>query len=247
MNIERSLVFPFKAPGAVGKIVLGGLFSALFFTVFFAFVVVGFLIHVLCAALEGRDAKLPDWTNLKGFFYEGLPPVLIILAYSAPIVVITIIEIQIVYFGYFAGIYIWPLELVTLIVISLLLPLALIRCVVNSSLKSAFEFGKIFEFLKTNTKIYLKAWVIAILVSLVAYIIGFIVLLAIGLLSSFGGQSVLMIGLALAALVFFIAQFIAALIMVHLFAQAYRASTPFVDDRDGIIRASMAVPPPLRS
>ena len=218
----------------------------LFFTVFFAFVVIGFLIRFLCAALEGRDAKLPDWSDLQGLFQQGLAPVLITLAYAAPLVLIMIIEIQLVAFGFFAGVFLWPVELLALLFISMLLPLALIRCVIKVSLKSAFEFGKIFEFLRLNFKTYFTAWGVAVLASLAAYLVSFLVLVAIGGAASFLGFGGIVVGLIIVAAVFFIAQFIASLIGVHLFALAYRASTPFSDDSEGIIRASMAVPPPLR-
>jgi len=39
--------------------------------------------------------------------------------------------------------------------------------------------------------------------------------------------------------------FVAGVVNVHVYAQAYRASTSFEDDRDGSLRSSMAIPPPL--
>lgn len=246
MNIERSFSFAFKAPFATRKLALGGVFSLLFFTVFFAFAVVGYVIRILCDVLEGRDANLPDWTDLKGLFSEGLQPVLIILAYGSPLIVLSFVEIQLQLAGLSTGLLLGPIGLLVAIPVSLVLPLALVRFITRGSLKAAFEFRKILEFFTRNVGTYLTAWGLAIAVSTSAAIIGIVPLAATLFLFPIFGMAALKIGLAVALVVWSFATFIASVISVHLYAQAYRASTPFSDDTDGTIRASMAMPPPLR-
>ena len=51
----------------------------------------GYMMRVLCDALEGRDAKLPDW-SLGELFNEGLMPILVVLAYCSPLIAIMILE-----------------------------------------------------------------------------------------------------------------------------------------------------------
>lgn len=246
MNIERSFIFAFKGPTALKKLSLGGLYSFLFFTVYFAFIVVGYVLHVLCDALEGRDAKLPDWSDYKSLFNEGLLPSLIVLVYYSPCIVILFIEIQLGSLVQSTAAISGPILLIFLILISLFLPLALIRSVINGTLKSAFEFPKIVNFIKKNAGNYLTAWGLGVVVNLGSIIISIIALLIAGGLYRLAGTTGLIVGFVLTALVAAFAFFIASVITVHLFAQAYRASTPFIDDQEGTIRASMAVPPPLR-
>ncbi len=246
MNIERSFIFAFKAPASTKKLLLGGVFSALFFTVFFAFVVTGYLMRILCNGLEGRDARLPDWTDLRALFNEGLQPMLIFIVYCSPLIVLSIIEIQLGMVDTFIGPYLLPVHMIVIILMSVFAPLALIRCVINGTMKSAFEFGKIKAFIKKNPGTYFTAWGLSMAVHVGANVVFLIVLAGMGGLYFIGGLSALGIGLVLGAFIYSIALFIANVITVHLYAQAYRASTPFADDREGPMRASMAVPPPLR-
>ncbi len=233
MRIERSFVFAFKTPKAAPKLLLGTLCSMLFFTVFFAFVMTGYLIRILCDALEGRDAKLPDWKNLSDLFHEGLEPVLVILTYFGPLVFLIILELLLssligsnqVTFALFSS-----LRFVYYVVISAIIPLALIRLVVIGSFRSSFHVGKIFAFIKANPSHFLPAWGLSLALGLVASIIG---------LFAYFGNSILL-GIA-----FFFTLFIANVISVHLYAGAYRASTPFTDDGEGGVRASITIPPPL--
>ncbi len=245
MGIERSIVFAFKAPAARKKLLLGGLFFLLFFTVFLAFVVVGYIMRVFCNALEGRDVRLPEWTDYRTLFNEGLEPMLIILAYYSPVIGLSIIEIQLVSAHVPVSAF-FPIHLVLMLIVSILLPLALIRSITIGTSKAAFDFGRIFEFIKSNTGTYFKAWALACAVCIAAGIVALVVLIGAVGLGALGGKTALTLGLVAFAFAFTFVSFVANLIIVHLYAQTYRASTPFVDDTEGEIRASMAVPPPLR-
>jgi hypothetical protein len=223
MDLERSCTFYFKAPGAWGKLALGGVFTALFFTVFFVFVVMGYLMRVLCAALEGRDS-LPEWNGLGQLFNEGLMPVLISLAWAAPLIVLAAVEqVMNLTLHLSLGLLIQlPLALLWMAVMSVALPVALIRFAVKGSMRSAFEFGRIFGFIRNNPRTYFTAWAIALVVGMIS------------------GVGLIALGVGV-----FFTSFIANVITIHLHAQAYRASTPFDDDRDGKLRSSMTIPPPL--
>ncbi|MDD5307503.1 MAG: DUF4013 domain-containing protein [Deltaproteobacteria bacterium] len=230
MNIERSIVFIFNDKQWPKKVLLGGVFSLLFFTVFFAFVVAGYVMRVFCNALEGRDANLPDWDDLGGFFNEGLLPVMIGILYTVPFIALFILE-QIVHaivgfsfsaFLVFGMVNLFINALVGL-VISVLFPLGMVRFAVKRSTRAAFEFRHIFDFIKRNPGTYLTAWAVS------TFLFGLIG--AVGLVGLFVGVAV--------------TGFASALMSAHLYAAAYRASRPFADDRDGELRASMALPPPL--
>lgn len=245
MNIERSFNFAFRGQAANKKLILGGLFSLLFFTVYYAFVVVGYAMHALCDALEGRDVKLPEWSDHKGLFNEGLVPCLIMLVYFSPCIILSFIEIQLGSLARSSAGIFGPIQLIILILISLFLPLALIRSVITGTFRSAFEFGKIVAFIKTNAGTYLTAWGLAMAVTFGALLIVILGLLIASGLYFMGGDVGLVLGLTLATVVTAFVVFITSMISLHLYAQAYRGSTPFVDDQEGAVRSSMAVPPPL--
>lgn len=252
MNIERSFVFAFKAPGGVPKMVLGGVFSVLFFTVFFGIVVMGYLMRVLCDALEGRDAKLPEWGGMGGLFNEGLQPVLILVIYSSPLIALLVVEqVLNAVLGWSFGVIaiFMALRLVLGIALSIALPVALIRYAVKGSLKAAFEFGEILGFIKTNPGTYFTAWGLALVVGVVAGLVSMLfggIVFGVALIAGGFSTPVVLSGLVALVVASFFTAFISYLISMHLYAQAYRASTPFADDKDGVLRASMALPPPLK-
>jgi hypothetical protein len=224
LDIQRSCTFAFRVPGAWGKLLLGGLFTLLFFTVFFVFVVMGYLMRVLCDALEGRDAGLPEWRGLGRLFNEGLLPVLIGLGWAAPLIALAAAEqvLNLTLNLSLGPLILLPPTLLWTAAVSVLLPAALIRFAVKGTVRSAFELGRILAFLRRNPGKYFTAWA----VSLVAYAVA--------------GLGVIGLGVGV-----FFTSFVAGLVTVHLFAQAYRASTPFEDDRDGALRSSLTIPPPL--
>jgi hypothetical protein len=226
MNIERSFSFAFKSPGGVGRLMLGGLFTMLFGTVFFAFVVAGYLMRVLCDALEGRDGKLPEWKELGRLFNEGMMPMLVALGWASPIIVLFVVAQALtaalgLNLGLAAGYLL--LEIVLSVLLSMILPLALMRLAIKRSLRAAFDVGKMLDFVRRNKGTFFTAW---------------------GL--SYAASAVASVGLIAFGVGIFFTMFIANVIAMHLFAQAYRASQPFSDDRDGTLRASIAIPPPLK-
>lgn len=249
MGIERSFTFAFKTPGGPAKVVLGGLFSLLFFTVFFPFAVMGYLMRVLCNALEGRDAKLPDW-ELGSLFNEGLMPVVIVLIYAAPVMaVVAANQLTLNWIGLEMAIVIplMLLEVVFGVAAALFIPLALIRFAVTRSLKAAFDLKRILGFMKRNKGQYFTAWGLSLgvgaVVGFVIFIVAVIAFVVAWILSDIV-VALAVSGVAMAIAGLFLS-FVSNLIPMHLYANAYRSSTPFDDDDDGELRSSMAIPPPL--
>jgi hypothetical protein len=227
MEIKRSFVFAFKDPKAIQKLLLGGVFLFLFFTVYFFVVVIGYIMRILYAALEGRDAALPNWAKLNGLFNEGLLPVLVILSYVAPLIGLFIAE-QIIYavFGLsdqISNVFI-GLNSAVWLVVSFVLPLGMIRLVIHGSVHEAFNFRQILDFVRANPKTIFLAWGISLLTSALSVVAGG-VLVVVGV---------------------FFTSFFNLVIVAHLYAQAYRRSAPFKDDKNGEVRSSFTIPPPLR-
>ena len=242
MKIGRSFRFIFRSPKAWSKLIRGGLFSALFFTVFFAFVVLGYLMRLMCDLLEGRETKLPDWNPLGELFYDGLQPVLITLAFISPIIVLSVLNL------YINSPVIFILQAFLVIIISGIFPLSLIHFVTARELIAAFNFTVIFAFIRDNFRRVFSAWLFNMGLGLGTFTIGAVIALAMAVpISLFTSTKTgAIIGFGFGVVGFSFAGFITTIISAHFHAQMYRESKPFNDDKEGAIRASIVMPPSLK-
>lgn len=241
MNISRSLTFAFKCPNGTKTVLRGGMYTALFFTVFLPFAAAGFVVRLMCDLLEGRDTSLPKWRDLRGLFDDGLQPVIISLVYGAPLLLLSILQL------YFDTLVFSLLQIVCAALVTMLLPLGLIHFLTTRSIRAAFDVGSAVCFIQSNTGPVLTAWGISIALHSAAVLISVGTWLGTALLVSLVASKIAGIstGLLLGFVVFAFSDFVVTLISCHLYAQAYRASTPFSDDAEGSIRASVVLPPSL--
>jgi hypothetical protein len=224
MNLGRSLSFAFRAPDAAPKLLVGGLLTLLFPTVFFGFVVAGYVTRVLCNALEGRDGALPPWKNFASLFSEGVAPLMVVLVYHLPLFLLYAFKVAVLSPDHAIRpdllLAIAGLALAT--VGGFLAPAAVLRLVLIGQPKAAFDMPRIFSFISRNFVRYTTTWALSVLCYAAAMfcIVGLVVGLFFGI-------------------------FISLVISAHLYAQMYRASKSFSDDVEGEARASIALPPPL--
>jgi hypothetical protein len=181
-----------------------------------------------------------------------LQPVLLVVVYSSPLIAMVIIEQVLSATLGFSLIVLSVFMILRLIIgvaLSILIPAALIRYAVKGSLRAGFDFGQISGFIGANKGTYFTAWALSLVVGvaagLVATLIGGIIS---GVTLAVGGLELWVLFTGVGALVCasLFTAFTSSLISMHVYAQAYRASIPFADDKDGVLRASMAIPPPLR-
>jgi hypothetical protein len=241
MNVRRSFVFTFKSPGAFKKLLTGGVLSLFFFTVFLAFVVAGYLLRVVCDLLEGRDGALPKWDDWPALFNEGLQPVLIALMYFAPVGILYTL-------GLWIPLDVIPaIQLVLALLASALLPPALIHFITAGDISAAFKLGASLRFICKNPSRFFLAWGlhVALFVAVTVVSSGLCIATAVPLSDIAGSPLAIASGLAVGATVFFFLTFTENVVAAHLFAQVYRCSPPFEDDKEGAVRASMVIPPSL--
>jgi hypothetical protein len=241
MKIRRAFRFAFGTHDAGGKLIRGGFYSSLFFTVFFPFVVMGYLMRVFCDLLEGRGVEMPRWRNLRALFNDGLQPMLIALVYYAPAIVLFALE------RYIPSHLLWGLQAAVVLGASAFLPFAVLHAVVRGAIRGAFQFAVIGDFWRRNfgrVARTLGAYVgLGLLPPAVAAVVALLAAIPVSLLSNVGIGATT--GLALGIVTFCFALFPVAVMGVHILAQLYRASTPFVDDPEGESRASVVMPPAL--
>ena len=213
-DFAKPFSYVFEDPDWLGKILIGGLFYIAGFFIIGWFFIFGYVARTARNIIAGHARPLPEWTNIGEFFNEGLRLFAVVLAVIIPLIVLAIgvmipagvlgsIEnegaaaIGGLMSGTIACLFV-PISLA----ITFFLPAMLLFAAVEQRFGAAFEFGRIWPFIKQNIGNY----VLAIVVYLIARFIGGfgIMLLCIGVV--FTG-------------------FWSFLITAHGFAQVYRLAT----------------------
>lgn len=208
-DFGKPFTYVFDDPQWLQKILIGGLFYLASFLLIGWFFILGYTARVVRNVIADVKLPLPEWDDLGGFFNEGVRLFGISLIYSMPILFLVAIMIPasilgdtdnaaLQVMGSVAGcvacLFV-PLMIVTMI----FLPAALLFAVVEQRFGAAFEFGRIWLFVRNNIGNYLLAIVIHIIAQ---HLGGF-------------GVALLCIGVIFTG-------FWSFLITAHAFAQVYR-------------------------
>ena len=213
-DFAKPFTYVFDDPDWVTKIGIGGLFYLAGFFIVGWFFIFGYVARTARNVIAGHARPLPEWDNLGEFFNEGLRLFGVMLVYVLPIVALAvsimipasilsevdndaIAGIGSVVAGCFPCLFV-PLVLL----IMFFMPASLLFAAVEQRFGAAFEFGRIWPFIKANIGNYLLAYVVYLVARTV------------------GGFGVLLfcIGVIFTA-------FWAFLISAHGFGQAYRLAT----------------------
>ncbi len=191
-DFVKPLTFVFEDPRWVTKVLVGGLFFLLSFILIGTFFLMGYVARLVRNVIAGVQYPLPEWDDLGTYFSEGIKLFLVALAYILPLIVIAILV------GIPAAIMtdadneglrniggcllgsVWCLVLPLGLGVTFFLPAATLMAVVHNRMGAAFEFRKIWAFIKANIGNYLLALVVY-LVARFAAGFGFI-LLCIGII-----------------------------------------------------------------
>lgn len=205
--------YVFEDPRWIQKILIGGLFQLAAVLLIGVFFVLGYMARTTRNVVARMQYPLPEWDDLGGFFVEGAKLFVVGLIYAIPIVVIVCAMFIPVFFvavlgqgnetaNNFAGIIpgcfgclIAPFSLA----MAVWLPGALLMTIMTGEIGAAFEFGRIWNFIKGNLANYL----LAVVVSLVA---------------RFAAQ----LGVMLFCIGVFFTAFWSVIVTAHAFAQAWR-------------------------
>jgi hypothetical protein len=213
-DFAKPFTYVFEDPEWVQKILLGGLFYLAGIFIVGWFFVLGYMARTTRNVIAGVARPLPQWEDLGSFFNEGLRLFGVIVVYILPLVVLAFaimvpagilsgIDNEVAQFfgstlsGCIACLFV-PISLA----VTFFLPASLLFAAVEQRFGAAFEFRRIWPFIKGNIGNYL----LAVVVYLVARFIGGF------------GIILLCIGVVFTA-------FWSFLITAHGFAQAYRLST----------------------
>lgn len=207
-------MFLFEDPEWVTKIAVGGLFYLAGFLIIGWFFIFGYVARLTRNVVAGNPRPLPEWDNLGEYFNEGLRLFGVAFVYMLPLIGLGIMMIfpamiadaadsEVLHaigglgVGCIALLYI-PLTLAMIF----FLPASLLFVCVEQRFGAAFEFGRLWTFIKQNIGNY----VLAVVVYLIARMLG-------------------SVGIALLCIGVIFTGFWSFLITAHGFAQVYRLAT----------------------
>ena len=169
----RPFTFAFQDPRWVTKILIGGLFYIAAFFLIGIFFILGYCAKLFRNVLAGVADPLPEWDELGEFFSEGLGLVVIGLAFTVPIIVlVAAVFIPAVIVAGASQEEIarnlsggamscaWCLIVPLSLAVSFFLPGALTLAVVERRFTAAFEFGRLWRYIRGNFANYLLAFVV---------------------------------------------------------------------------------------
>ncbi|HYK02799.1 MAG TPA: DUF4013 domain-containing protein [Thermoanaerobaculia bacterium] len=210
-DFAKPFSYVFDDPRWVQKILIGGLFYLAGFLIVGWFFVFGYVAHVTRNVAAGHPRPLPEWDDLGGFFSEGARLIGVMLLYFVPMFILGVmfvfpsIALDMVdheAIQALGGLTLGCLACLLLplwLAIFLFLPASLLFTMVEQRFGAAFEFGRIWRFIRVNVANYL----LAILILVIARFIGE------------AGIGVLCIGVIFTG-------FWSLLISAHAFAQVHR-------------------------
>lgn len=197
------------------KLIIGCLFSIVPIINFFA---IGYVLRMISSTLKKDTMHLPEWNKFGNLFVKGLMTFFITILYFLPAIVIMVIAlVPIVMTIIDMGGYTVPeqvmMELINqemvsmtsftwlmilagvlMLISSYFLPIAIINYVKKNKFSKAFEISVISK--KIFTGKYFLAWVLVLLLSLIASMLGDVVYVGF-VLEAFAGFIVYIIGFTL--------------------------------------------------
>lgn len=214
-DFARPFTYVFEDPRWLPKILLGGLFYLAAIFIIGIFFVLGYVAQTARNVIAGAATPLPEWDDLGSFFAEGLRLAGVVLVYILPWIAFAVMimipagiassfDSDSMFHALGGGIAGCISCLMVPISLGILffMPASLLFAAVEQRFGAAFEFSRIWPFIKANIGNYL----LAIVIYLVARFLGGI------------GVMLLCVGVIFTA-------FWSFLITTHAFAQVYRTST----------------------
>lgn len=213
-DFAKPFTFVFDDPRWMNKILIGGLFQLAAILIIGWFFVLGYCAQLARNVVSGQQHPLPEWDDLGGLFNDGARLIGVGLVYTLPFIVIALMfmipsiamsatdnEVANMLGGTIVS-CLWCLIVPASMALMFFMPASLLFATMEQRFGAAFEFRRIWPFIKNNIGNYLLAIVVYLIADFVG---GFgIMLLCIGV---------------------FFTTFWAVVVKTYAFAQVYRLAT----------------------
>ncbi|MFL6247678.1 MAG: DUF4013 domain-containing protein [Thermoanaerobaculia bacterium] len=213
-DFAKPFTYVFDDPRWLQKILIGGLFYLAGFLIVGWFFIFGYLARVTRNVVAGVAVPLPEWEDLGDFFNEGLrlfgvmlvyviPPIVLFFTIMIPAGILGSVDNEGVQaLGSTIGGCLSCLFVPLMLALIIFMPASLLFAAIEQRFGAAFEFGRIWTFMRANIGNYL----LAVVVYLIARFLGGF-------------------GIALLCIGVIFTGFWSFLITAHAFAQVYRLSS----------------------
>jgi len=168
INIKESFLSPFKSPGWLVKMLIGG---ALFIVPILNFFSMGYLMRVFKNAIFKGEKQLPNWDDFGSLFIQGLFVALIGMAYFLPIILVIFIGLMFQVVIPAIGALIWILTSSVASCIAFAMPFIIGRYLETGKFQSIFDVHIIFNNIKHVIVDYLKVFLLLLIVNILSVII----------------------------------------------------------------------------
>jgi hypothetical protein len=217
MDIGKSFSFVFEDEKWISKVLLGGLFMIIPIVNFAA---IGYMLKVAQNVMQGNPRPLPEWSEFGDHFMRGLYGIIIQIVYQLPTLILYGVFFCVIFAAGGAagserssdgagaigvlGLCLLPLIFILALAGAFLAYVACGRYVATNTLSEAFKFSDVIASARGN----LGAWIMLLLVVILAGFVGSLGVIACGvgaLFTSFYaqcvighalGQTVLQVGMA---------------------------------------------------
>ncbi|MDX1582784.1 MAG: DUF4013 domain-containing protein [Thermoanaerobaculia bacterium] len=168
-DLGKAFTFAFQDPRWLEKILIGGLFWIATFLIVGWFFIFGYMARLVRGIVAGVDDRLPEWNDLGEMFTEGLKLCIVAIVWYIPIILVMApLLVWAIIFDemgsphlseMFAGcmvLIIVPLALV----ISFVLPAALVRAAIYRTVGAGLAIGPVFAFVRDNFVNFLLSFIV---------------------------------------------------------------------------------------
>jgi len=178
--------FFFEDPEWLPKLLMGTLFTVLSFFVIGSIWVTGYVVDIVRRRLRDEPRPLPDWSDLRGLFDNGLKAWFVAVVHVIPLLLLALLlglawggtmgvlesaprtpaEIQVTFVLFVLTAYVF--FMLVGLALMLYLPAAFVRFVVIDRLSAAFDIRENLTFIRRNAKGYSQALLVIFASSFVA-------------------------------------------------------------------------------
>lgn len=88
MNVDTAIDYPCGEKGWLSKMIVGGLMLLGSIFILPAYIFLGYLLEIIRGVMEGKDAKLPEWTALGRKLKDGFLLWSVLVLYGIPLLFI---------------------------------------------------------------------------------------------------------------------------------------------------------------
>jgi hypothetical protein len=227
MDISKSLTYMLEDKKWASKLVVG---AAINMIPILNFASAGYMLATIRNVANDIVSPLPTWDDFGDYFIKGLVLTIIGLIYALPLIILSCCPIGAVFLPAFSqteevsaalgglAILVWSLFalLVFLYVLAytFVMPAVMLHYASANDFSAAFQFGKIFNFIRDNMNSYLKAWLYILVIGIVIGFVEFVIGITVGWIPICGWFITWIIGLGIGFWIY--------LVVAHVYGQFAR-------------------------